>query len=70
VYGSLALQITGFKSMFNIRDTDLEEMMPRQCNQSGLNTASDYPSLAQKEARIGLRFKITPNQPYFANRTK
>ncbi len=37
---------------------------------SGLNLGSDYPSIDQKEARIGLRFKITPKTPYFDNRTK
>jgi hypothetical protein len=32
---------------------------------SGLNPGSDYPFPYPKEARIGLRFKITSNQPYF-----
>ncbi len=37
--------------------------------QSGPNSAFDYPLIDQKEARIGLRLKIAPNQPYFCNRT-
>jgi len=37
---------------------------------SGLNMGSDCPFPYRKEARIGLRFKTSPNQPYFGNRAK
>src|SRR5208283_3522089 len=36
---------------------------PHHLIQSGLNLASDCPLSLPKEARIGLRFKISPNRP-------
>jgi len=41
---------------------------PHDLIPSGLNPASDYPFHIPKEARIGLRFKITSNKAYFGNR--
>jgi hypothetical protein len=37
---------------------------------SGLNMGSDCPFQTRKEARIALRLKTSPNQPYFGNRAK
>ncbi len=37
---------------------------------SGPKLGPDWCLTVSKEVRIGLRFKISPNEPYFGNRTK
>jgi hypothetical protein len=39
------------------------------CIQSGLNSSPDWYLTPQKEARIGLQLKITPDWAYFWKRT-
>ena len=46
------------------------QVLPYDLIQSGPGLSPDWPLADQKEARIGLRLKTSPNQPYFGNRTK